>query len=455
LRHHLDRALAGLARFVLSVFFRRVEILGTERIPATGPLIVVANHQNGLVDPVLVLAHLGRPVRLLAKSTLWKIPVLSSLLDLAAAIPVHRREDRGSDPGANLETFARCHELLAKGGALAIFPEGTSHDRPALQPLKSGAARIALEAEARFGPLGLRILPVGLLFEEKTAFRSRALVVVGEPIAAAPPTAGESAAAARALTAAVEEGLRRVTLNFESWDEARLIDRAAELFAGEELGLPGGRSLGEEFGRQQALLAGSDELATRHPERIAALTSAVAGYDRLLRAARLTDAQVVAGRALLPAFGTLLRALARLFLRLPVALLGIAANALPYQLARLAALPMRSQPNQVATYKLFPSLLLYPLTWIGEALAAGWLLGGGAAWVTLLLAPASGWVALRFLEEQERLRREVRAFLLLRTRRSLHALLRARREAIRSELQALARQASAASAARSSSRSTS
>lgn len=384
MRDRLDRALAALARFVAAVFFRRIEILGAARIPGAGPLVVVANHQNGLVDPVLLLAALPRPVRFLAKSTLWKIPVLSSILDLAGSIPVFRREDAGADTSRNLATFARCHELLAGGGALALFPEGTSHDRPALQPLRTGAARIALEAEARCGPLGVRIVPVGLLFEEKTRFRSRALVVVGEPIAVAAGKARDEAAAARELTAAVAEGLRRVTLNFGSWDQARLVDRAAELFAGEEEG----PSLAAEFGRQQALLAGSDELAARHPER-------------------------------------------------------------------LAALAVRRDPNQVATYKLFPSLLLYPATWTGEALLAGHFLGGHGAVLALFAAPMTGWVALRYLEEQQRLRREVRAFLLLRTRRSLHALLRGRREAIRSELQALAREASAASAARSSSRSTS
>ena len=448
MRDRLDRALAALARLVLGVFFRRLEILGAERLPASGPLVVVANHQNGLVDPVVLLATLRRPVRFLAKSTLWRIPLLGPLLDLAGAIPVFRPGDPGADPARNVEAFAHCHDLLAAGGAVAIFPEGTSHDRPALQPLKTGAARIAVEAETCRGPLGVRIVPVGLLFEEKTSFRSRALVVIGEPLAAGPAAAADEPAAVRALTEAVAEGLRRVTLNFASWDQARLVERAARLFADETEG----RSLAAAFSRQQALLAGSGEVAAHDPARLAALAGAVAHYDRLLRATRLTDAQVAASPRLLSAFRFLLRSLAGLGLRLPLALLGSAANALPYQLARLAALAVRREPNQVATYKLFPSLLLYPATWAGEALLAGRFLGGWAALAVLLAAPAAGWVALRYLEEQQRLRREVRAFLLLRTRRSLHALLRTRREAIRSELQALAREASAA---RSSSRSTS
>src|ERR1041384_4770224 len=65
------------------------------------------------------------------------------------------------------------------GGSLALVPEGKSHSDPALQPLKTGAARIVLEAERKLPGLGVRIVPVGLLFDRKGKFRSRALVQVG------------------------------------------------------------------------------------------------------------------------------------------------------------------------------------------------------------------------------------------------------------------------------------
>jgi glycerol-3-phosphate O-acyltransferase/dihydroxyacetone phosphate acyltransferase len=173
--------LVQLARTLTRIFFREIEVVGAERVPEAGPLLVVANHHNSLVDPALVLARLPRAPRFLAKSTLWKLPGLRVLLDAAGSIPVYRRQDAGEDTTRNRETFARCHEVLGAGGAVALFPEGISHDAPRLASLKTGAARIALEAGARFAPLGLRILPVGLVFDQKGKFRSRALLRVGAP----------------------------------------------------------------------------------------------------------------------------------------------------------------------------------------------------------------------------------------------------------------------------------
>jgi 1-acyl-sn-glycerol-3-phosphate acyltransferase len=226
-----DRFFRALVRLVLRVFFREVEVVGAGRIPADRPLVLVANHVNGLVDPLLLIGPLPVMPRFLAKSTLWKNPAVRPFLDLAGAIPVYRKQDEGVDASKNAETFTRSHDLLGRGGALALFPEGTSHSDPGLKPLKTGAARIVLEAERKYPGLGARIVPVGLLFDAKEAFRSRALVQVGEPIDPAPEIALDAAdpmAAARALTARIDEELKEVTLNYETWEDARLIARAAD-----------------------------------------------------------------------------------------------------------------------------------------------------------------------------------------------------------------------------------
>src|SRR6185436_12374607 len=133
-----------LARLVLRIWFREVEVCGAERIPPVQP-------------------------RFLAKSTLWKIPILRPFLRLAGSIPVYRPQDK-EDTSRNAETFTRAGEVLAQRGAIALFPEGKSHSQPGLQPLRTGAARIVLEAERKHPGLGVRIVPVGLLFDAKETF---------------------------------------------------------------------------------------------------------------------------------------------------------------------------------------------------------------------------------------------------------------------------------------------
>jgi 1-acyl-sn-glycerol-3-phosphate acyltransferase len=109
LRPLLDRLVGALCRFVLGIFYRRVEVVGRDRLPPA-PRIVVANHINGLIDPLFVFGTLRLPARTLGKSTLWKIPILAQLLDLAGVIPVYRRQDEGADTARNRESFARSVE---------------------------------------------------------------------------------------------------------------------------------------------------------------------------------------------------------------------------------------------------------------------------------------------------------------------------------------------------------
>ena len=182
LRRVLAEGIAGFARLAGHVFFRAVGLTGIDEVPRGAPLVFVANHNNSVVDSLLLLALPGVRPRMLAKSTLFSHPVMGPLLFLAGALPVYRRRDQGADVKRNSETFSRCHEILATGGSIALFPEGSSHSLGRQLPLKTGAARIVLEAEARQGPLGVRVVPVGLRYDAKERFRSRVSVHVGRPI---------------------------------------------------------------------------------------------------------------------------------------------------------------------------------------------------------------------------------------------------------------------------------
>jgi glycerol-3-phosphate O-acyltransferase / dihydroxyacetone phosphate acyltransferase len=514
-RPRLDALVAALARLVVRIFFRELEVVGAARLPASGPLVVVANHHNGMIDPLLIVAALsapgaGRMPRFLGTHLLWRNPALRPWLELGGVIPIYRPKDVGAaaDPAQNAAAFKRCHEQLAAGGVVALFPEGTSHSEPGLAPLKTGAARIGLEAARRFPGLRPIVAPIGLTFEAKGTFRSRALVEIGEPIDPAAEIAldrrqaavedgavagsgAASATAVRALTARIEAGLQAVTLNYGSWEQARRIGRAAELFArpagrpagagagagtasgagagagsalgastgagtapgaaagaddapGAAAGLPGQPALAERLALHRAFIEGYAELCRRHPDAVAAAAEAVDRYDRMLRALDLRDDQVAATYPAVPAARWLGRTLLRLLVYLPLAVVGMALNWLPYRLVGEIAARATREPDMPASFKVFGGIVLFPLTWLLEAGAAAWLAGHrsraglAAALLTLAAAPLTGWVALRFDDRRGQLWREARAWLLLRSRRAIAAELRARREAAATEVAALA-----------------
>jgi glycerol-3-phosphate O-acyltransferase/dihydroxyacetone phosphate acyltransferase len=224
-RPRTDYLLGLLGRTVLSIFYSETEVIGLENFPKSGCAIVVGNHNNSLIDAVIIASILPRMPRFLAASTVWDYRPIAPLLTAAGVVPLYRRQDGRQSHGDTSKSLSAAADLLA------VFPEGKSHNEVALLPMKSGTARIALEAENVHGPMGLSIIPIGMMFNSKNAFRCRVLIEIGEPIDVdhnvrdqSKKTATLETAAARQLTNRISHGLETVTPNYDSWQEARLIE---------------------------------------------------------------------------------------------------------------------------------------------------------------------------------------------------------------------------------------
>lgn len=288
---------------------------------------------------------------------------------------------------------------------------------------------------------------MGLVFDAKERFRSRALIVVGEPLDPASERerhAQDAPAAVRELTERIGRALEAVTLNYPSWEEARLIERAVDIYARPARDLPEEPALSDRFALRKAFAEGYRLMQERSPAQVEAVSRAVARYDRLLATFAVKDEQVAARYPLWLVLGYPLRALATLTLGLPLAALGTLLNWVPYHLPRWAAARMARERDQPSSVKIYTALFLFPLTWALEALLGWWLWDWHASAAVAVLAPLSGWVALRFHERRGRLSGEARAWLLLGRRGRLATELRARREEVSLEVTSLVRAARAA-----------
>ena len=401
----MRRLIVGLCRLLVRVFFRRIEIAGVENLPRSGPVMFVLNHPNGLVDPLFILAFAGRPVSFLAKEPLFRWPVIGAALRALDALPVYRAKDHGDAQdlrAQNARTFDSARAILARGGSLAIFPEGTSHSDPQLRPLKTGAARIALGAAASdptgtTTPLPLRIVPAGLVYSDKKTFRSDALVCIGVPFAVPHVSLDEHHEPphepVRELTTAIGVALGAVTLQSDRVETLRAIDAARRVFSAEETAEEGALAraldLSQRIGKAEAALRSADpalvrEITGRVLAHQAALDALGVSRDRLRRP-RL-DPGFVGVR--------LLTSVAWLPVALP-ALLGIVLNYLPYRFTDLVARrAVRSEEDVVATAKLLSAALAFPLTWIALAISGYFARGPVLAASLLVGAPALGYLAL-------------------------------------------------------------
>jgi glycerol-3-phosphate O-acyltransferase/dihydroxyacetone phosphate acyltransferase len=400
-RRLLTRLVRWLAEALVRLYYPIRAVEGAERAPASGPVIFVLNHPNGLLDPLLLRIALGRPARFLAKSTLFGNPFGRLAMDAFDTIPIFRaKEAKPGDAARNDASFAVCRAELSRGGALALFPEGVSHSDSQLRPLKTGAARIALSAEAeQDGKLGVTVVPVGLYYERKARFRSSVLLVVGSPIAIAPRLDGYRAderAAVGALTETIDARLDEVVLQAESRELLIGIARVARWMAAPH---EAPDDLAAQHERAREMAAAYGRMRARDPARVEAIAAEARAYARALRRLGVRDPWALELAALRP--GVVLGALAKLVVAAPVAAIGALLGWIPYRLAgRVAERITRDGDEDIlGTVKLIAGATFLAIAWTAEAIAAGVVWGASWAPLAFALALGSGYVALWFEEE--------------------------------------------------------
>ncbi|MGZ8867307.1 MAG: lysophospholipid acyltransferase family protein [Thermoanaerobaculia bacterium] len=416
--------LTGLFRRLLAIYYRRIEVVGAENIPADAPVIFAVNHPNGLVDPLFILGFVPRRVSFLAKAPLFRMPVIGYFARVFDSVPVYRKQDNVA--GTHAETFARAREILSRGGAIAIFPEGTTHSDTRLREFKTGAARIALGSSLP----GMTIVPAGIYYTEKQTFRSKALIAFGEPLPVNPVVVTPAGTEppheeVRALTERIEEGLTALTLEADSHAALELVAQAEDIFTSEA-----DQPLAEELELRRRFIAGYHALRDRDPHRLARLESEIRRFVAELKSAGIEPHEL---RRRIE-----LSIVVRVFLLLPLAAVGIVIHFIPYKIVdALARRFSRGASELSATVKFVSALAIYPISWLIAAGIVWRLWGVPVAVAALIMLPVFGFAAARLMEDLDDVVGRVRALFHRLFSRDMHQHLIEQRRAIRREIASL------------------
>ena len=178
---HTVRAYIRLGLFF---YFKKIDVHNINRISINKPVLLLSNHQNALLDALIIAAKLNRFAYFLTRAGVFKKVFVSRLLNSLNMLPVYRIRDGFSNLTNNNMVFDKCSDILMNNGIVAIFPEGSHNLARRVRPLSKGFTRIVFDTIEKHPDIELQLIPLGLNFVNAIEFVDSAAIYVGKPIEA-------------------------------------------------------------------------------------------------------------------------------------------------------------------------------------------------------------------------------------------------------------------------------
>jgi len=186
LKHLLYKIFRQYVRIGLFFTLKKITVFGKEDIPEKGASLFIANHQNGLIDAILIPITNNRNIHFLTRASAFTNKSITKFLNSLNMIPIYRNRDGVNTIEKNSETFEQCTEILKNGEAIEIFAEGEHHLDRRIIPLKKGFARIILATLQKYPDLEIQIIPIGINYNSHLDFPASVSIYYGKSIKANP-----------------------------------------------------------------------------------------------------------------------------------------------------------------------------------------------------------------------------------------------------------------------------
>jgi 1-acyl-sn-glycerol-3-phosphate acyltransferase len=431
----------AVIKFALKVFFQKIDIRHGQNVPAGKPAVLVANHPNSIMDALVLGVVTRRKVNYIAHAGLFRNKVFGWFLRRCGVIPVYRRDDDPGKMDQNVSMFAACTEVLEKGEAIGIFPEGVSDMRRKVKQIKTGAARIILETEKQNDfKLGVALIPVGLHFYSRSHFRSRVLANFGEQIELEPYFTAyqkDEYTGVRQLTGAIQAALEKLTVNIHS-EELDLFVREIESIYKDEVKTiepvdkdSREKSFREDFIISKAIAESVEFYQRRKPERVAELQDMLAAYKRKLRRLNLRDAMLKESRTQKEIWMSVLSAYLRSAVGFLPALYGIINNFIPYRIAEYCGRRYLYERTKILSALLIGGGLSFLVFYTIQTSIVYQF--GGVLWagIYLFALPITGFYALTYIAHLREQQKKISfSFYLFTSKHLFNRMKRERRQLI-------------------------
>ncbi|UXP32553.1 1-acyl-sn-glycerol-3-phosphate acyltransferase [Reichenbachiella agarivorans] len=406
------RLLREIVRIAIHAFYRDVVITKPFNIPHKGPLIIMSNHPNTLMDPLLLAILFKQKIGFLANASIFVNGIVSKVFEYFHVIPVYREQDISAGQSLNNEeSFRACYDFLGHKNTLTIFPEGTSIHELKLRKIKTGGARIAFGTEQHHDfQLGTKILPVGLFYNNPTQFRSKVYVNFGEVISVADYQSqyqSDEIETVKTLTSDIRSSLEQLTLHTDHPEHETLFFQIKRIYKNQ---LKREFSSESDFKINQEIVAAINYFNLYHPDRYEELKEKINAVDEVFNELKAKDkGKQGVLRQVISQLGKAIY----LLLGFPIFLYGVIHNFIPIQLPAYLSKKISSEKEYHASISLVLGILLFPICYLGWIWLAYMQLG--LTWFQCILylvsLPLSCMYALPYYRFAKRTWRYVRILL--------------------------------------------